>query len=107
MDGLWTGGHLVFELLYCLQITAKEDPDSGGIWLWLILPMTLALALACGTLAFAVALAWICLGPTSPNWVNVCPGGGGTVPKGGPAWGLEVLVEVSQSSCFKFQIAKV
>ena len=48
MDGLWTGGHLVFELLYCSQITAKEDPDSGWIWLWLILPMTLALALACG-----------------------------------------------------------
>ena len=48
MDGLWMGGHLVFELLYCSQITAKEDPDSGWIWLWLILPMTLALALACG-----------------------------------------------------------
>ena len=82
------GGHLVFELLYCLQITAKEDPDwmdlalahfandtgSGpGLWLWSWHP------------GLALALAWICLGPTSPNWVNVCPGGDGTVPKGGPA----------------------
>ena len=55
MDGLWTGGHLVFELLYCSQITAKEDPDSGWIWLWLILPMTLAL-----TLSLALALACGC-----------------------------------------------
>ena len=55
MDGLWTGGHIVFELLYCLQITAKEDPDSGWIWLWLILPMTLAL-----TLSLALALACGC-----------------------------------------------
>ena len=70
--------------------------DTGpGLWLWSWHP------------GLAVALAWICIGPTSPNWVNVCPGGGRTVPKGGPAWGLEVLVEVSQSSCFKFQIAKV
>ena len=70
--------------------------DTGpGLWLWSWHP------------GLAVALAWICLGPTSPNWVNVCPGGGRTVPKGGPAWGLEVLVEVSQYSGFMFQIAKV
>ena len=70
--------------------------DTGpGLWLWSWHP------------GLAEALAWICLGPTSPNWENVCPGGCGTVPKGEPAWGLEVLVEVFQSSCFMFQIAKV
>ena len=70
--------------------------DTGpGLWLWSWHP------------GLAVALAWICLGPMNPNLVNVCPGRGGTVPKGGPAQGLEVLVEVSQSSCFNFQIAKV
>ena len=78
-----------------LAYFANDTGPGPGLWLWSWHP------------GLAVALAWICLGPTSPNWVNVCPGGGGTVPKGGPAWGLEVLVEVSQSSCFKFQIAKV
>ena len=107
----------------CLPITAKEDPGSGWILRLLILPMMLALALWLWSWrpGLAVALTWICLGPTNPNmrkqagqgWMflykikRYCPGGGGTVPKGGPAWGLEVLVEVSQSSCFKFQIAKV
>ena len=74
---------------------ANDTGPGPGLWLWSWHP------------GLAVALAWICIGPTSPNWVNVCPGGGRTVPEGGPAWGLEVLVEVSQSSCFKFQIAKV
>ena len=86
-----------------LEIT-KEEPGSGWIWFVLILAMTLALALACVLMAWPLAaLALQGLGPSGPNWVIVCSGGGKTLPKGGLAKRPVALNVVSQSPSFKAQ----